>query len=58
MDDERARFFTSLEQANRERDKYREQARDWEQQALNAVAKLQQARDLVGGALNDLEFGI
>ncbi|KAJ7249681.1 hypothetical protein C8J57DRAFT_1239690 [Mycena rebaudengoi] len=48
MDDKRARFFTSLEQANRERDKYREQAHDWEQQALNAVAKLQQARDLVG----------
>ncbi|KAJ7207732.1 hypothetical protein C8J57DRAFT_1258023 [Mycena rebaudengoi] len=49
MDDERAQFFTSLEQANRERDKYREQApRDWEQQALNAVAKLRQARDLVG----------
>ncbi|KAJ7242650.1 hypothetical protein C8J57DRAFT_1526009 [Mycena rebaudengoi] len=53
MDDERAQFFTSLEQANRE-----QAPRDWEQQALNAVAKLQQARDLVGGALNDLEFGI
>jgi hypothetical protein len=58
IDDERARFCASLEQANRERDTYRKQAHDWEQQALSAVAKLQQAKDLVGGALNDLEFGI
>ncbi|KAJ7255727.1 hypothetical protein C8J57DRAFT_1518020 [Mycena rebaudengoi] len=47
-DDERAQFFTSLEQVTRERNKYHVQAEDWEEQALNAVAKLQQARELVG----------
>ncbi|KAJ7468108.1 hypothetical protein FB451DRAFT_1258113 [Mycena latifolia] len=58
LEEERDRFFTLLEQANQERDTYRERASKWEAHAANVVPFLHQAKDKISAALEDLEFGI
>ncbi|KAJ7668278.1 hypothetical protein B0H14DRAFT_3693423 [Mycena olivaceomarginata] len=54
-DAEQGRYFTLLEQANQERDRYRAEARKWEAHAERAVNLLRQARTNIEDVLGDFE---
>ncbi|KAJ7477584.1 hypothetical protein FB451DRAFT_1173124 [Mycena latifolia] len=58
LDTERGRFFTLLERATQQRDRYREEARKWEAHAEKAVGLLRQAQSNLEIVLGDLECGV
>ncbi|KAJ7088236.1 hypothetical protein C8R43DRAFT_1172818 [Mycena crocata] len=55
---EQGKYFTSLELANKERDKYRDEARKWRTLAENALNLLKRAQGELGTVINDLEDGV